>query len=340
MLLALAPTARADETLASVARPTPVSAFGGRLAWSSYDAPSGRYFLMTYADGVASRVPVAPRSVPFDADLGPGPGGSTALAYSRCAQAPGGRRSFVGNALTRLPEWRRGRRCDLYRFDFATGRESPIRAASSKHASEFLPTLWKDRLAFARVYDRRAYLYVQRTGHRSRRIPAGARSQGRFCTGKPVRCRRTVEPGPTALDLAGGRLAFGWDSTDDLGPTSSAYLDTIGARTARTQLRIASSGEIQGNEVFQPVLSGGFVWWALTAFGDRTGNAFERFRLGSSHVEEAAFAGETPFGSVLASAVDGSRVYYLRSGPDLGSAAPCAPCDLRVAPLPAFTSPG
>ena len=35
--------ARADDTLATLARPAPVSAYGGRIAWSSYDAAQQNY---------------------------------------------------------------------------------------------------------------------------------------------------------------------------------------------------------------------------------------------------------------------------------------------------------
>ena len=53
-----------------------------------------------------------------------------------------------------------------------------------------------------------------------------------------MRCRYTVEPGPTSLDLAGRRLAFGWDTADSNGPVSSVYLDTIG--TLPTAAEVAS----------------------------------------------------------------------------------------------------
>ena len=50
--------------------------------------PSRAFFLTQRIDGVTSRVPVRPRSVPFDADLGPDVNGETVAAYSRCAREP------------------------------------------------------------------------------------------------------------------------------------------------------------------------------------------------------------------------------------------------------------
>src|SRR6188474_3203265 len=100
--IVLAPPAWADTPIATVAAPTSVSANGGRLVWSAYDPATRRYSLMTRFAGVISPVPVEPRSVPFDVDLGPKPNGSTVAAYSRCSLEP------------EPPNPARG--CDIYEF--------------------------------------------------------------------------------------------------------------------------------------------------------------------------------------------------------------------------------
>jgi hypothetical protein len=350
-LLVAAPPALADQTIATVTRPTFISAFEGHLVWSSY-RPGRGYILVSNWNGEPNpsgqvfEWPVEPRPVPFDVDANPT--SSSVFVYSRCRREPTRRPGFAGNVLTQLPEWQTGRGCDLYRFDpLGGGGEKRIAGASSRHASEFLPTVWKNRIVFARVYEERKGLAGKRTYFyerplagkgRSRRLPVGARSTGRFCSGKPVRCRRVLEPGPTSLDLRGNRLAFGWDSYDELGPTSSAYLVTLGRRPTRRRIVAVNSGDIQGIEVVGTTLAGGYAWSGVTWFGDRTENELGRFSLGTHASQTAAFAGESPFGSVLAAAVDGSQVFYLRSG---GSPYPgcsqTAPCDLRAAALPPFT---
>jgi hypothetical protein len=149
-----------------------------------------------------------------------------------------------------------------------------------------------------------------------------------------------LEPGPTSLDLAGSRLAFGWDSADELGPTSSAYLDTIGARTTRRRLLTVASGDIQGLEVIEPGVSGGYAWSALTWFGDRTANELRRFGLEGGAAGTVTFASGATFGSVLGAAVDGSRLFYLRAGIETQpGCSPASPCELLAEPLPAFTTP-
>jgi len=87
-----------------------------------------------------------------------------------------------------------------------------------------LPSIWKDQIAFARVYERRSgnrgiypYLYVRPlAGGRSDRQPGGSRGE-------------TGLPGPTSLDLYGRRLSFVWNhSRRGRRGVSAVRLDTIG----------------------------------------------------------------------------------------------------------------
>src|SRR4051794_17709033 len=73
--------APAPTTIAGVDRVTPIAAFGGRVAWSVFDPASRTWSLVSRAGGVTQPVPVAPRRVPFDVDLGPGPDGGTVAVY-------------------------------------------------------------------------------------------------------------------------------------------------------------------------------------------------------------------------------------------------------------------
>jgi hypothetical protein len=344
-LLAAGP-ALADETVATVALPTPVSAHAGRVAWSSFDPASGAYRSTTSVGGVTSIVPVRPRTVPFDVDLGPDVDGDTIATYSRCSREPPRRDPAIGNALAQLPDWAGGRGCDLFKFDFATGRETRIATANSLGGSEFLPSIWEGRVAFARVYERRRgragdrpYLYVRALAgaERSQRISTGSRSRLRFCTGRHRRCRLKIEPGPTALDLWGRRLAFGWDSGDETGPTSSAYLETIRRRRATKKLlsRVAS-GDIQGQEVESPVIVNGKVQWMLARFGDTTDNALVRYRIKTRERSEAKLPptpGDAYLRPALSAAAFDSTVFYLLSG-QVPPGEPCTPQS------PCLASPG
>jgi hypothetical protein len=194
-------TAAADTSIATVLRATSVSAHKDQLVWSTYDPVTGNYSLSRLADGVASTVPVPPRAVPFDVDLGPGPTGATLATYSRCKEEP----SRVGP--DGLPYYQLGRGCDIFAFDFAAGREFKVRGASTRRGSEYLPTVWArvtgSQVAFARSYPRRPgrrgrlpRLYVRglETSARSRRLRAGplGASPGPFVSNFDLRERRLV----------------------------------------------------------------------------------------------------------------------------------------------------
>jgi hypothetical protein len=343
-LLASPARALADQTIASLSAPAPVSALGGRVAWSAYEPATRTYRLMTEVGGAVSAVPVRPRGGPFDVDLGLGSNGAIVAAYSRCKTEPPRRDPAIGNIVAQMPDWSRGRGCDLYRFDFATGRERKLASASSPHASEFLPTVWRTRVAFARVYEQRrgkagdrAYLYTRSLAHagRTRRLPAGARSTLRFCSGRPARCRLKTEPGPTSVDLGGRRLAFGWDSGSDAGPTSSVYLDTLRSRrTDKKLIERVVSGDIQAMEIIAPVAGLGRVTWTLTLFGDQTASFSRRYRIARGDRTEAPLPIADPLDSfirpVIAGEADGERVLYLSSGlTPVGE--PCTPVTRCIA---------
>jgi len=193
-----------------------LAAYRDVVAWS--ERAEDGYHLTALVDGRTARLPVAPRSVPFDVDLGPSAEGRSVAVYSRCeAEA-----TAEGPGLTQPHT--SGRGCDLYRFDFDTARESKVAGASTREASEVLPSIWRDQIAFARVYEQRPgargrvpYLYVRPLeGPRSERQPGGARGADGL-------------PGPTSVDLYGRRLSFAWTyATGDQAGVTELRLDTLG----------------------------------------------------------------------------------------------------------------
>jgi hypothetical protein len=118
MLAVAAPAAAADTDLAAVERDTPVATYAGRAVWSSYDAASGQFALMTWtAESGVEAVPVPLRDGAFDADLGPTATGVAAV-YSR-----GG---------------------VLYAFDFAGSAERRLSVRGTQ------PSLFRSRVVFRR----------------------------------------------------------------------------------------------------------------------------------------------------------------------------------------------
>ena len=316
--------ARADVTIATVANPTPVSFFAGRLAWSAFDPARNGYVLMTHSGGSTSPVPVRVRGVPFDVDLGPDEQGDTVAVYSRCGREPAGteasRTGGPGAAATSSSS------------TSPPGRETRVASANGARSSEFLPSIWDTRIAFARVYERRtgkagdrAHLYarsVAGTG-RATRLRPGPRGTVTFCRPRegadPV-CRIGVEDGPTALDLRGRRVAFSWDtSVQRCDRASDIWLDTVGG--GRRHVDDTCWTNLQGRKLVAPTVSGGRVHYVRSLLAGElgSGGSFLEYRISSGRRREAfSLRGRV----VMSAATDAGSTFYLLSG---GFASGCSP---------------
>ncbi len=320
-----------EQRVAALFRPAVVSAHGGVIAWSDWSPQDERYHLMIRDGGRTVRPDVAPRAVPFDLDAGPGPGpdGGVTIAYSRCATEPS-----QPEPLERLPDWSSGRGCDIHRYDVATGREAELAGASTGQASEYLPSIWRDEVAFARVYEQRAgrrgrlpYLYVRPLdgSSASDRQPGGARGDERY------------ENGPAGIDLYGRRLSFVWDRFAPPGspggvPNGEDFfdaelrLDTVGGSHAR--LDVASGDSVNKDIFFSgPVGGRGRITYAQDCDGDCP-SAFTR-RLFTHRIstdattEQPLPESSSPFGqgsvrdAYVSLTRDGATLYALRGPTDV-----------------------
>ncbi len=142
----------AGDQLAVEWAPTTVARHGGIAAWSSLDPGTGRYNLVVHRRGGLHRPPVASRGVPFDVDVGVDRRGDPILTYSRCRVEPRlGRRAPRG-----IPLWDTARGCDIYVLSLAraaNAAETKVDHVSSGGASEFLPSVSRGSIAFARRYE-------------------------------------------------------------------------------------------------------------------------------------------------------------------------------------------
>ncbi len=227
---------------------------------------------MTSVDGVSARVPIAPRRSPFDADLGPDARGRTTAAYSRCRTDPSGGWRDTGLA------WDASRGCDLFAFDFAGGRERRLASASRGDSSEYLPSIWRGRVAFTRVLERRGLPRVPRIVVRSL---ADGREQA--VPGGPPTADPAVSAGPAGLDLGTRYIAYVWRYRSALqlenGPTSEVRVATAGGVRSSLLGREYNSDNIVGRVLSTPSLVGSSLFYALMTTGDSNGNRFHRIEL-------------------------------------------------------------
>jgi hypothetical protein len=304
-------TAWADTRIEDLLAPTSLSAYGGRLVWSRFDPTTGNFELVTRARGVTSSPSISPRKVPFDADVGPDRVGEPVVVYSRCMEEPN--RYSYGALL-----WAEARGCDLYRYDLATGRERKIFSASTAEASEFLPSYWRGRIAFFRRYERRPgrrgkvpRLYVRSlVGSRSTRLPVGSlRICHRDFKGRK-RCGTFRRPSPTALDLAGRRVAFAWEFEGlTEGPSFQIWLRDV---VSRRGTLVAQGGTGLSASVLRwPMIERGRLFYAQTCAGDFTGcggrHRFHRYRIRTGRRAEAPAPS-----SLIAHARTRGMTYYVR----------------------------
>ena len=156
------------------------------------------------------------------------------------------------------------------------GPRAAHRAASRAGASEFLPSIWRGRLAFTRVDERpgaarlgRIYL---RTLSSETLVPGGSE------TGDP-----TVMARPAGLDLDGRYVAYVWRfrSAPQLenGPSTEVRVATPGAARSTLLSRRYNPDGIVSRVLSAPSLVNSSAFYALMTTGDSNGSRFHRTDL-------------------------------------------------------------
>lgn len=267
LLLALAALtaapARADTSISQLAGPTPVRALGSLAVWSAYDASGSAYRLTLRRNGAVETLPVAPRRVPFDADLGTDAQGAPVLVYSRC---------------TRDGPVARG--CDLYALPLSgAAGERPIAGANTAR-EETHPTLWAGRLGWARSAGRnrtRIYSRALSAPRTVRSHPEAGVLPRRTCETVGNRCVPVREVTVTQLELSGRWLAL---TSTFAAPSASGIhqgsLRLADLRTGRVREIAFQVSGLSGQSLIGPSFAGGRLGWYLSCLGDPAGCASGR----------------------------------------------------------------
>lgn len=258
----------AAQTVSGVGPPTPIAAWNGRLVWSRPNGKGGFQLVQQVAGGAVQVLPVAPRGVPFDVDLGPTSSGNVFAVYSRCHIEP----SWPGQM--QMPAYETGTGCDIYRLDLSSNTEVRFTAVNASNASEYWPSYWKGTIAYGRAYESNPsagllYSKVVASNAPSQREGLGPRGLGAYT--------------PQQIELFGTHLGFGWKyqanaSTPSTprAPSYALWLDTLG--TSGRQLDSFTKAGTSTTMIGWPAFPGnGDINWLRSCDGDPGGCANRGF---------------------------------------------------------------
>jgi hypothetical protein len=321
------PVASASASTAIAVEPyaSKLAAYGGVLAWSHWNTTLGAFQLMARYGGTDHVLPVAPRMVPFDVDLGPDASGHTVAVFSRCVQD---RSTWtLGASFTSFAP---PGECVLYRYDFATGREARILGIVGS-GSFYLPTIWKNEIAYVRL----GRSGVPALFEQPLTVPRHHRIRAISLPGGPAIA--TGGPGPVSLSLRAGELAVAWHDVADT-RYGTTFDSTIYEDTLPTTPRGPATQTAYDAETAPPTAPGFLDFTVLTSHGLFYGRsdgapispADDAFELLAPGAQTAAIAAAP---HVLFGATSDGATTYALYGPFTGSLA-CAPpgCALVAKP--------
>jgi hypothetical protein len=337
--------------LGGEALPAKVSAYRGIVAWdSSRHVADGlsRSRQIRIHDGAGSvALPIADGVQ--NVDVGPGPAGTPVAVYARCpfeSQSPVGAPHYV--IYARRPVTPPGG-CDLYLFDFATAKERKLSAVNTRVGSEYLPTVWGNRIAFARVYPARParrgvypYIYTARLDGRgpTTRVPGGPRGVYEVSHGSVT----FGGAGPIGLDLRGDQLAWTWESAPTRSRVTTAVrLATLGGptrvleratTTGLTDKRHGRLADAHVDALTAPVLTADAVYYAR--WRNDTVGRYVRRSLETNARSSAP--GPRRGWAPTSLAIDGTNVYYTTLDGQLGTCGGAGADHVSPPPLTAIAN--
>lgn len=340
LLLAAAPTpAQAADTVLTPASDTAaITAYDGHVVLSKRDPSTNRWALVRWHAGVVDVLPVAQRSVPFDADAGSDASGRPVVVFSRCRQDPA-----MPTGLAPAPDWQTARGCDLYELSL-TGAPAvhKIAIASSRTKSETTPSIWRGAVAFVRHADGGAVPrvhYLPRDARRVRTLGGGAvQTCGSMCAFSQV------HDGVDQLDLGPSRATILWRMTGGSVYGTGVAWELRAAPLKGGRSTLLDSGLISGTCGFRLPSGATAARGPITYLDANAKCDVTTTRLATvDPVTGARRSASTPDGLAVGAVRDGATIYWLRASSTAGDvpipgAAACgfasARCELVASSLP------
>ena len=303
-----APATAEEQVVTQAPGAAGLTAYAGHVVWSQPDLASSRWRLMQWHAGHVSRLPVADRGVPFDADAGPDARGRPVVVYSRCRIDP-------PDAYYAAADWSQAAGCDVYELALGGGRPHRLAAISTRSASETTPSIWRGEIAFARRGRREStarLLLYDLARRRTRRLPAGRkREPGSFASHGPTHAA------VSQIDLGPRAVAFVWLLDDGNAPGIDAREWDVRVDSTRSglvrDLGEGGAGECDFREPLSPNVIGREVQYlaSVSGCGEQGGTPESTFvvayDLASGDTSRA-----TPTQFALGLARDGATTWLLR----------------------------
>jgi hypothetical protein len=208
-----------------------LTSYGGYVVFSELDA-AGKWQLMAWHDGSTSTLAAPERTMPFDANAGPGANGAPTVVFSKCTHEPPAEPA-TPEVQAQPPNWSRAAGCHIYELALPSGRPTLVRGIYTAVASDSTPAIWRGDIAVARV-SRRSHaptLYVwDHANRRLRKVGGGpsacpglrAAFGGPFCKHPRGHLRAWVDE----MSLDSDTLAYEWRlPEDDEDPFSSPFAE-------------------------------------------------------------------------------------------------------------------
>jgi hypothetical protein len=345
----VAPAQASDTVLSPAPNASGVTAYAGQVVLSQLDPATGKWALVRLQNGALSPLPVAERSVPFDADAGPDAAGNPVVVYSRCAQEPP-----VTAGLAPTLDWETATGCDLYELPLTgTPVEHKLTAASAAGESETTPSMWRGNLAFVRHASNSAIPTIEylAVGAKKPRHLGGGSVQA--CqpdpTGKNDYCSfKPTHDSIDQLDLGPARIAYTWQMVGGSVDGTGIGWELRSALLTGGPSTLLDAGLISGTCGFElpsgPTATSSLISYLYAkAPCDTTDTSFATV----NPVTGIRALAPTPGGLAAGAVRDGNTIYWLRVGgsttdvpvPGAGSCTVAdAACQLVASTVPQYVT--
>jgi len=294
-----ASAASAATSIARTSQPTPVSAYEGFVAWSTFTG--GAYHLMLSAAGAVTPVPTPPEPQPFDASVGHNQRGEVVVLFSRCARYRSNPSQLLFEAA--------GSRCRVYAYSPARHTLAPLALGTGAADSLTHPSEWGSRVAVVASTPRGSEQIevVSLASHRHSTLPGGT----------------LAHDSVDSLRLAGSRVVSSWYAGGGL--DTEVVLDTLdGSRKLLAEGTQATNPTPQlpnptGVEFFGAGLTAAEAYWVEPGdglIGTPSVVSFYNFFTHTSTTEDAP-------PNLFSAAPDGGHLYL-----STGTASGGCPCEI------------